>query len=115
MSRKFLWIIAVFMGLAMIALIIVQAYWITNAYRLKEKQFSQLVNRALYNVVGEIQERETIWHIMDEAQVFDTSWQEEMAHWEQYSFDINARIGQDGKLDQSVYFSQRSDQDELSS
>jgi signal transduction histidine kinase len=115
MSRKFLWIIAVFMGLAMIALIIVQAYWITNAYRLKEKQFSQLVNRALYNVVGEIQERETIWHIMDEAQVFDTSWQEEMAHWEQYSFDINARIGQDGKLDQSVYFSQRSDQDEHSS
>ncbi|MCK5463024.1 MAG: hypothetical protein KAI95_08400, partial [Bacteroidales bacterium] len=115
MSRKFLWIIAIFMGLAMIALIIVQAYWITNAYRLKEKQFSQLVNRALYNVVGEIQERETIWHIMDEAQVYDTSWQEEMAHWEQYNFDINARIGQDGKLDQSVTFSQRSDQDEHSS
>lgn len=115
MSRKFLWIIAVFMGLAMIALIIVQAYWINNAYRLKEKQFSQLVNRALYNVVGEIQERETIWNIMDEAQVFDTSWQEEMAHWEQYNFDINARIGLDGKLDQSVTFSQRSYQDEHSS
>ncbi len=115
MSRKFLWIIAIFMGLAMIALIIVQAYWITNAYRLKEKQFSQMVDRALYNVVSEIQERETIWHIMDEAQVYDTSWQEEMAHWEQYNFDINARIGQDGKLDQSVTFSQRSDQDEHSS
>ena len=65
MSRKFLWIIAIFMGLAMIALIIVQAYWITNAYRLKEKQFSQMVNRALYNVASELQERETIWHIMD--------------------------------------------------
>jgi two-component system phosphate regulon sensor histidine kinase PhoR len=103
------------MGLAMIALIIVQAYWITNAYRLKEKALSQLVNRALYNVVSEIQERETIWHIMDEAQVFDTSWQEEMAYWEQYNFDINASIGTDGKLDQSVYFSQRSDQDKHSS
>ncbi len=111
MSRKFLWIIAVFMGLAMIALIIVQAYWITNAYRLKEKQFSQMVNRALYNVVSEIQQRETMWHIMDEAQVYDTSWQEEMAHWEQYNLDINASIGLDGQIDQSVYFSQRSDQD----
>ena len=40
MSRRFLWIIAIFMGFAMVALIIVQAYWITNAYRLKEKQFS---------------------------------------------------------------------------
>jgi signal transduction histidine kinase len=103
------------MGLAMIALIIVQAYWITNAYRLKEKQFSQMVDRALYNVVSEVQERETVWHIMDEAQVFDSSWQEEMAHWEQYNFDINARFGPDGQLDQSVYFSQRSDQDEHSS
>ena len=112
MSRKFLWIIAVFMGLAMIALIIVQAYWITNAYRLKEKQFSQMVNRALYNVVSEVQERETVWHIMEEAQVWDTGWQEEMAHWEQYNFNLDATIGQDGKLDQSVTFSQRSDQDE---
>ncbi len=115
MSRKLLWIIAVFMGLAMIALIIVQAYWITNAYRLKEKQFSQLVNRALYNVVSEVQERETVWNIMEEAQVWDTSWQEEMAHWEQYNFNLDARIDQDGKLDQSVTYSQRSDQDEYSS
>ena len=103
------------MGLAMIALIIVQAYWITNAYRLKEKQFSQLVNRALYNVVNEIQERETVWNIMEEAQVWDTSWQEEMAHWEQYNFNLDASIGKDGMLDQSVTFSQRSDQDEYSS
>ncbi len=103
------------MGLAMIALIIVQAYWITNAYRLKEKQFSQMVNRALYNVVSEVQERETVWHIMEEAQVWDTGWQEEMVHWEQYNFNLDATIGQDGKLDQSVTFSQRSDQDEHSS
>ncbi len=100
------------MGFAMIALIIVQTYWINNAYRLKEKQFSQLVNRALYNVVNEIQERETVWHIMDEAQVFDSSWQEEMAYFEEYNLDINASIGPDGKLDQSIYFSQRSHPDQ---
>ena len=108
MSRKFLWVIAIFMGFAMIALIIVQTYWINNAYRLKENQFRQAVDRALYNVVNEIQERETIWHIMDEAEVFDSSWQEEMAFWEGYQFDFNASLGPDGRLDQSLYFSQRS-------
>jgi two-component system phosphate regulon sensor histidine kinase PhoR len=112
MSRKFLWIIAIFMGFAMIALIIVQTYWINNAYRIKEKQFSQLVNRALYNVVSELQEREAVWHIMEETQPLDTSWQEEMAYFEQYNLDINATIGPDGQLDQSVYFSQRSNQDQ---
>jgi two-component system phosphate regulon sensor histidine kinase PhoR len=112
MSRKFLWIIAIFMGFAMIALIIVQTYWINNAFRLKEKQFSQLVNRALYNVVSELQEREAVWHIMEEAQPFDTSWQEELAYFEQYNLDINATIGPDGQLDQSVYFTQRSNRDQ---
>lgn len=115
MSRKFLWIIAVFMGCAMVALIIVQAYWINNAYRLKEKQFSQLVNRALDNVVDEIQERETIWHILDEAQAFDTTWQDEMNQWEQYNFDLNARIGEDGNLDQTLTFLQKSSRDRQSS
>ena len=108
MSRKFLWIIAIFMGFAMIALIIVQTYWINNAYRIKEKQFHQAVDRALYHVVNEIQERETIWNIMDEADVFDSTWQEEMAYWEHFNIDMNTRIGPDGKLDHSMYFSQHS-------
>jgi two-component system phosphate regulon sensor histidine kinase PhoR len=108
MSRKFLWIIAVFMGIAMIALIIVQTYWINNAYRLKENQFSQAVNRALDNVVREMQERETVWHIMEEAEVFDSAWQDEMTYWERLNLDFNARIGPDGKLDQSMYYSQQS-------
>jgi two-component system phosphate regulon sensor histidine kinase PhoR len=107
MSRKFLWIIAIFMGFAMIALIMVQTYWINNAYRLKEKQFRQAVDRALYHVVNEIQERETIWNIMDEADVFDSTWQEEMAYWEHFNLDVNTRMGQDGQLDHSMYFSQR--------
>jgi signal transduction histidine kinase len=102
--------IAIFMALAMIALIAVQTYWISNAYRLKEKHFSQLVNRALSNVVHEIQEREAVWHIIDEAQAYDTSWQEEMASFDyEYNLDFNARLGPDGWLDQSMYFSQRSD------
>jgi len=58
MSKRFLWIIAIFMAFAMLGLIFVQAYWINDAYRLKEKQFSQAVNRAMHNIANELQERE---------------------------------------------------------
>ncbi len=100
MSNKILWIISIFIALAMIFLIVVQTYWINNAYQLKEKQFSQLVNRALYNSVNEIQEREAMWHIMDEVEILDSTWE--------YNIDINARINQVGSFDQSVYIYQRS-------
>jgi hypothetical protein len=53
------------MALAMVGLIIVQTYWINNAYQLKEKQFSQVVNQSLFHTVHELQEREAVWHIMD--------------------------------------------------
>ena len=73
MSRKFLWTIAIFMALAMLGLIFVQAYWINNAYRLKEKQFSQMVNRAMQFIASDLQQREAMWHIMDEVEIIDTS------------------------------------------
>ena len=37
MSKRLIWIVAVFMGLAMTSLILVQAYWIRNAVLIKEK------------------------------------------------------------------------------
>ena len=74
MSRKFLWTIAIFMALAMLGLIFVQAYWINNAYRLKEKQFSQSVNRAMQFIASDLQQREAMWHILDEAEILDSSW-----------------------------------------
>jgi len=80
MNKRFLWIIAVFMSLAMIGLIIVQAYWINNAIEVKEKQFSQLVNRVLSNIVNEVQQQETVFHIINEIEPIDTS-----SNWEEYS------------------------------
>ena len=74
MSKRFLWIIAIFMAFAMLGLIFVQAYWINNAYRLKERQFSQTVNRVINNIAGELQEREALGLIMNEVEAYDTSW-----------------------------------------
>jgi two-component system phosphate regulon sensor histidine kinase PhoR len=73
MSKRFLWIIAVFMSLAMVGLIIVQAYWIGNAIDIKEKQFNQLVTKALTDISEKIRQQETVFHIIDEIEPIDTS------------------------------------------
>src|SRR4030042_2848195 len=73
MSKRFLWIIAVFMSLAMAGLIIVQSYWIGNAIDIKEKQFSQLVTNALSDISEEIRQQETVFNIIEEINPIDTS------------------------------------------
>ncbi|HEC44995.1 MAG TPA: HAMP domain-containing histidine kinase [Bacteroides sp.] len=116
MSKKLLWIISIFMALAMICLILVQTYWINNAYRLKERQFSQVVNQVLYTTVQDIQEREAMWHIMDEAELLDSTWEEayvelefgEQQHIEEYNWNVESQIKIDGRLDHSVFIYQRS-------
>jgi len=55
MSRKLIWIVTVLMGLAMAALIVLQAYWIKNAIRVNERQFDQLVKRSMIDIVQEIE------------------------------------------------------------
>ncbi len=87
MSKRFLYIIAVFMTLAMIALIVVQAYWINNAYELKEKQFSQLVNRAISNIINEVQIQEAVFHIINEIDSPDTNTFEQ---YEKFDVQIDA-------------------------
>ena len=68
-------ILAFFMGLAMIGLIFVQAWWIKNAADIKEKQFDQLINKTLSDIAGEFQKQEAVRYIIDEINpfYFDTS------------------------------------------
>jgi|WetSurMetagenome_2_1015567.scaffolds.fasta_scaffold38466_2 two-component system, OmpR family, phosphate regulon sensor histidine kinase PhoR len=58
MSKRFIWIVTVFMGLAMASLILVQAYWIKNAILVKEKQFNQLLTRSMIDITHEIERLE---------------------------------------------------------
>jgi two-component system phosphate regulon sensor histidine kinase PhoR len=58
MNRKVIWIVSVCMGLAMAALIFVQAYWIKNAWLIKEKQFDLLVHRSMIDISREIEKRD---------------------------------------------------------
>ncbi|MGC9341586.1 MAG: sensor histidine kinase [Bacteroidales bacterium] len=76
MSKKLLWILGAIMAVVMIGLIIVQTYWINNAVKIKERQFSQLVNRAVSAVVNQIESEEAAYMIYDYINPsfrFDTS------------------------------------------
>jgi len=72
MSKRFLWIIVVFMSLAMAGLIIVQSYWIGNAIDIKEKQFKQLVTKSLSDVSDEVRKQEAVFSIINEIAPTDT-------------------------------------------
>jgi two-component system phosphate regulon sensor histidine kinase PhoR len=75
MSRKWIWILALFMGLAMISLIFVQAWWIKNAVDVKDEQFDQIITRALSDLSVEFQKQQAARNIIDEIDPFylDTS------------------------------------------
>lgn len=66
MSKRLIWILSIFIGLCMVSLILLQSYWIRNAIRVKDKQFEQLVTRALIDVVWEIDHLEVSKIMMGE-------------------------------------------------
>jgi len=75
MSRKLIIILVVFMSLALLGLIAVQSFWINDAFRVKEKHFDQLAQKALVEAVYTIQRNETMNYIYNnfEPLEYDTS------------------------------------------
>ncbi len=75
MSKKLIVVVSVFMGLAMIGLLVVQAFWIDNAFRVKEKHFNQVVHEALTQAVFSVQRDEAVNYVFDEfgKNTFDTT------------------------------------------
>jgi two-component system, OmpR family, phosphate regulon sensor histidine kinase PhoR len=75
MNKKIIWIVSVCMGLAMTALILMQAFWLKNAWLVKEKQFDQLISRSLIDIERRIERHEVTDLIMreNERQARDTS------------------------------------------
>lgn len=67
MSKKFIITVAVCMSLALIGLIAMQSLWISNAFKVKENNFNQLVHRALTEAISNVQRNETMSFIFDET------------------------------------------------
>ena len=59
MSKRIIWSIIGLMSLSVIGLIIIQCYWIANAYKLKQQQFNQNVSEALNKIVEKVEREES--------------------------------------------------------
>jgi len=66
MSRKLIFVLVIFMSLALLGLIILQSLWLSNAFRVKENHFDQLVHKALAEASSNIQRNETMNYIFNE-------------------------------------------------
>lgn len=68
MSRKSIWFLASFAAIALTALIIVQFVWINDAIAVQEKQFDQLINQSLFQVINKLEEYETVRYLEEELE-----------------------------------------------
>ncbi|MEN8202492.1 MAG: HAMP domain-containing sensor histidine kinase [Bacteroidota bacterium] len=66
MSRTVLWIVTVFLTLAMAAMVAVQAYWIKRSLNAEEQQLGLVVNQVLSEMSDELVRNETLITILDE-------------------------------------------------
>ena len=68
MQKNILWIITTILAVSVIGLIIVQSYWISNAIEINKEQFKQIANKALDNIIVEIENREMDSNVSDNLQ-----------------------------------------------
>jgi signal transduction histidine kinase len=66
MSRTILWIVSLFLALAMVAMILVQAYWIRRSLESEEHQLGLVVNDVLSDISDELVQNETVITILNE-------------------------------------------------
>lgn len=91
MSRTILWIVSLFLALAMVAMILVQAYWIRRSLESEEHQLGLVVNGVLSDISDELVQNETVLTILNEIQPPVIQYQSQ-AVW---NFHIDARSSYD--------------------
>jgi len=97
MSRTILWIVSVFLALAMVAMILVQTYWIRRSLESEEHQLGLVVNDVLSDISNELVQNETVISILDEIRPPVIQYQSQ-AVW---NFHIDARSSFD-RTDSSI-------------
>jgi len=95
MSRTVLWIVTVFLALSMVAMIIVQAYWINRSRESEQSQMSMAVNQVLAELSDELVQNETVITILDEIRP-PLVQQRSQAVWDYHIDDRSAYNGTEG-------------------
>ncbi len=92
MRKKWIIILALVMTAVMAGLVYVQYNWISEALRMKEQQFRQMVNTALTNVTTALEQREALAHVMRAAEP-DLIRDEEWIMWSNsYNYSVTTVI-----------------------
>lgn len=71
MQKKTIWIVTLILTITLIGLLIVQGYWIRDAIKINEEQFSQLVNNSIGNIVKELENREMVYQVANEIDPYN--------------------------------------------
>lgn len=67
MKKSTVLLLGIIMGLALLSLVSVQIYWIKNSFHVKEKQFDQLVLKALSDLAYKLEQEETYQMVINEV------------------------------------------------
>jgi len=68
MSKKSIWFLSSFAAIALIALIVVQFVWINGAIGVQERQFDQLINQSMIQIINKLEEYETLRYLEEELE-----------------------------------------------
>jgi len=98
MSRKVLWILSIFLSLALVSMILVQVYWINNSVELKENQFTLMVNQVLSDISNELKQKETVSQILEE--INSNNPQSNVTTYWSFQLNSSVIIGSDDLPDQ---------------
>ena len=66
MKRRTIILLAILFSIVMSGLILVQIYWIENAFEAKDQQFRRLVSNSLDVVIRELEKEEIMQRIAEE-------------------------------------------------
>jgi len=66
MTKNNIWILVIIMAIVLLALIGIQAYWISNAITAKEKHFDQLMNRAVADITLQLETIDALHNISND-------------------------------------------------
>jgi len=108
MSRTVLWVLTIFLSLAMVALVGIQAYWFKNSIDAERQQLGMVVSQVLEDISHELLQNETVTTILEEIRPPLSSHQSSSTwnyHMDGRSY-VGAEITQGEEGEEEVVYSQ---------